>query len=301
MNAVDRIDSIHRHQAVLFADLGESTRLYEQLGDQRAHELATACLRQLEAIVGEHTGTLVKHIGDEVMCTFPSPDLAVEAACAMQRSVAEPQGPQHLTLHVGLHWGPVLPDHGDVFGDAVNLAARMVGLARAGQILTTGATVDALLPETREQTRWIDHRAVKGKREPIEVFEVVWQEVGLTSVVTAAPTTLGPELVLRSESAEVRGDHRKSSITLGRAPANDIVLEGNEVSRFHARIEQRGEKWVLCDRSTNGTVVEPEREARVRVHREELLLPRAGRLGAYQEEPDDAPLPVRFELIPEAK
>lgn len=299
MNDRGRTDKIYLEQAVLFADLGESTRLYERLGDARAHEVAAGCLRELEEVVKQFGGHIVKHIGDEVMCTFPQPDAAVEAACEMQGSVAGPAAQQDLTIHVGLHWGRVLPDRGDVFGDAVNLAARMVSLARPGQILTTRATVDALSAEIRGKTRWVDRRTVKGKRDEIDVYEVVWQEVGLTAVISVATRSRGPALRVTTPDAELRGGDRKQSITIGRAEANDVVIEGSQVSRWHARIEQRGEKWVLCDLSTNGTLIEPDGGERVLVHREELLLPRTGRLGVGPAEFAEEVLPVRFEVIPE--
>ena len=293
-----RTDSIHLEQAVLFADLGESTRLYERLGDERAHEVATECLGRLEEVVARYGGQIVKHIGDEVMCTFRDADAAVEAACDMQRSVTGPALEPDLTIHVGLHWGPVLADRGDVFGDAVNLAARMVSLARPGQILTTGSTVEALSAESRERTRWVDRRAVKGKRDEIDVYEVVWMQAGITTLISIPKASQSPTLRVTAPFAEIDGNDDKTTITIGRVGANDVVLAGNQVSRWHARIERRGTKWVLCDRSTNGTLIEPDDGERVLVHQEELLLPRAGRLGVGNAElAEGESLPVRFELI----
>lgn len=286
----------HVEQAILFADLGDSTRLYERLGDERAHELASDCLRRLDDVVQRFAGEIVKHIGDEVMCTFPDPHAALEAACEMQRSVTGPAAEPDLTIHVGLHWGPVLADAGDVFGDAVNLAARMVSLARPGQILTTGDTVQALSGEDRQRTRWVDRRQVKGKHEEIEVHEVIWQDAGMTTVVPILGRSGSPSLRVSSWNTEVLGDDNRRSITIGRADANDLVLEGERVSRQHARLDRRGGKWVLSDRSTNGTVVRPEGGDPVLVHREELLLPAAGSLGVGPI--CDEVLPVRFEVLP---
>jgi class 3 adenylate cyclase len=285
-------------QAVLFADLGESTRLYEQLGDARAHDLATGCLQRLAEVVERFGGRIVKHIGDEVMCTFPEAEAAVEAARDMQRTVTGPARSQELTIHVGLHWGPVLPDRDDVFGDAVNVAARMVALARPGQILTTGAMVDALEPASRAGTRWVDRRSIKGKREELDIYEVIWQETGLTAVISVASSAPGPDLLVKTSDVELRGGDRLPAITIGRAQANDVVIEGTQVSRWHARLERRGDKWVLCDVSTNGTLLEPDGGERVLVHREELVLPRSGRLGAGPEALSAAALPVRFEVVP---
>ena len=95
-----------------------------------------------------HGGTLVTIIGDEVYCTFPTADAAMEAACGMQEAItgSPAVNGRRLAIHVGLHFGPVLIDAGkDPTGDAVNVANRMVTMAKAGQILMTGATVGAHL------------------------------------------------------------------------------------------------------------------------------------------------------------
>src|SRR5574340_1272720 len=134
-----------KNMAVLFADISDSTSLYQGLGDAAAHNIIDACLSEITGVLPRYDGQLIKTIGDEVMCVFPSADLSVLAASEMQSLVASAKpGNQPLMLHVGLHYGSVLVEDGDVFGDTVNAAAYLTAVATAGQILTTEATESCL-------------------------------------------------------------------------------------------------------------------------------------------------------------
>jgi len=286
--------------AVLFADLGDSTRLYERLGDVRAHEIAAGCLERLEEVVAEHGGRIIKHIGDEVMCVFATADVAVSAARDMQERVTTPVQEQELTIHIGLHYGPVLVDRGDVFGDAVNLAARMVALARPRQILTTGATVALLAPELKASTRLIERRHVKGKEGDVDVYELVWEHSDDRTAFKGPTTPVSGLAELRlsvGQTVLVAGDD-KPAVTIGRDLSNDLVVPDIVASRHHAKIERRIDKWVFIDHSSNGTVVATDDGNAVLVHNEQILLPSAGWLGIGNPTPGSNATPVRFELLP---
>ncbi|MGO7486298.1 adenylate/guanylate cyclase domain-containing protein [Rhizobium ruizarguesonis] len=132
----------------LFTDLRGSTALYERVGDLAAFDLVRAHFRILNEIVATEAGAVVKTIGDAVMATFPSPDRAVAAALrmrdAMLRLNAE-RGSEDLLLKIGIHEGPCLAvsmnDRQDYFGQTVNIASRVQGLAEPQVILTTEAIV----------------------------------------------------------------------------------------------------------------------------------------------------------------
>lgn len=165
--------------AVLFADISRSTLLYETLGDLAAQKAVANCLRLLADLAAAHGGAVIKTIGDAVMCTFPRADLAVMAAKAMQLALAESPVIQHPRItgppiHIGIHLGPVLRRDEDVFGDAVNVAAHLLGLAKAHQILATGQTVQVLDAEAQVMTRCLGRTTVKGKREEYDLYEVIW-------------------------------------------------------------------------------------------------------------------------------
>jgi adenylate cyclase len=278
--------------AILFADVGGSTQLYDTLGDVRAHEITRRCLEQVIGVVRNHGGSVIKTIGDEVMSTFPSADQAAEASCAIQLSMAEAgeAGAERIGLHVGFHYGPVLPEGEDIFGDTVNVAARMVSLAKSGQIITTLETVQAMNPELRARTRQIDHRPVKGKREELDICEVIWETADLTQLTEVPEEARIGRLALSFGSLNLVLSPASPSCSIGRDSDNDIVLDDARASRHHARIELRQGKFVLYDTSTNGTLVRSEQGQPVFLRREELILPEAGTLNV-------GPAPALAELI----
>ena len=133
----------------LFTDLKGSTELYERVGDLAAFDLVRAHFRLLHEIVASEAGAVVKTIGDAVMATFPTPERAVAAALrmreAMQTLNRERQG-EVLLLKIGIHEGPclavMLNDRQDYFGQTVNIAARVQGLAVSRSIFATGPVVE---------------------------------------------------------------------------------------------------------------------------------------------------------------
>ncbi len=272
------------HLAILFADISGSTRLYELLGDSDARLRIADCLRRLEEVVVEHGGKVVKTIGDEVMCTFPEVEAAVIAACGMQEMFSdggiEETGDGSevaLSIRIGLHAGPTLVESTDVFGDAVNVAARMVAQAKVGQIITTRVVIDQLPSLLRGNTRLIDHAPVKGKKDTFELFEVMWQQDDVTRMspdIVVRPARRA-QLTLRHGDSTLVVDDQRPQVVLGRSKAADLTVVEALASRLHARIEYRRGKFFLVDQSTNGTYVRNEADDAF-LRREEALLSGCG-------------------------
>jgi class 3 adenylate cyclase len=127
---------------VLFTDLKGSTEMYERIGDFRAYGLVREHFAVLRDIIASRGGSLVKTIGDAVMASFAEPTPALEAATAMTREVRRVgREGADLQLKVGLHSGPCiaveLNERLDYFGQTVNLAARVQGVAQASEIAIT--------------------------------------------------------------------------------------------------------------------------------------------------------------------
>ena len=162
--------------SVLFADISGSTKLYDTLGDTQAKKLVDECIGIMRDIVARYKGRVIKTIGDEVMCVLPDADSGHLAAADMQLKISSLQivGNVRRAIRVGFHCGPVIEESGDVFGDTVNMAARMAGLAKGMQIITTRATVDKLSAPLRSSTRGIAALSVKGKGDDVDVCEVIW-------------------------------------------------------------------------------------------------------------------------------
>jgi class 3 adenylate cyclase len=131
-----------KSMTVLFTDLKGSTELYERIGDFRAWGLVREHFRVLRDIIAARGGCMVKTIGDAVMASFAEPTPALEAATAMTREVRRVgREGTDLQLKVGLHTGPCiaveLNERLDYFGQTVNLAARVQGVASADEIAIT--------------------------------------------------------------------------------------------------------------------------------------------------------------------
>src|SRR5688572_24983621 len=272
----------HGEVAVLFADIAGSTKLYDALGDTDAKLMIDEALIALQAITKRHHGRVIKTIGDEVMCVFPGAERGFLAAMDMQtlvNALAVTKGVKRM-IRVGFHAGAVIEAEGDVFGDTVNVAARMAGLAKGMQIMTTRATVDALPAALRGSTRQIATLAVKGKADELVVCEVLWQEGDDLTMAAGSLQIAEPkvELVLRHGGREVvlSGDH--PTVMAGRDSACDIVISDPKASRQHARIEKRRDKFFITDQSSNGTFITFSGEGEVALRREEAMLRRSGRI-----------------------
>lgn len=267
--------------AVLFADVSDSTRLYESLGDAIAFDTVKGVLALLAGITEALLGRVVKTMGDGVMCVFPTADSAAAAASDMQSAVAglpPIEGDRKLTIRIGYHFGHVLQVGEDVYGDSVNVAARVAGLAFAGQILTTGETESRLHGVVRNSMRRLDTLPVKGKAAGIDVYEQLWQDDLGSATIARGALPVAPPI-----RRQIRLVHHGRELALGtvlefgREPAEGLVtVLGPMISRRHAKIERRGNKFVLTDRSSNGTFVTLGNSPEILLRREELTLHGAG-------------------------
>ncbi len=279
-----------RPLTILFADVSGSTRLFESRGDVEARRLIASVLDALSIICRQYGGKVIKTIGDEVMCTLPTPLDGLLAACDMQRKLSRDVNfiKDNLAVRIGLHHGNALEENDDVFGDAVNVAARMTSLAKREQIVTTASTVAAAtgrLPETRSLGR----ARVSGKLLPIEIVDVVWQEdtSGMTMVQSAirlgdANAPVGARLTLRHRGKLVELTETSEPFMMGREAGNHLVVEADWVSRTHAQIEFRRGHFMIADRSTNATYVCIGQDPELRVHRDEIHLRQAGSISMGQ-------------------
>jgi adenylate cyclase len=287
---------------VLFADISGSTSLYEVLGDLPAQKLIGECLDILSGIAVKHQGTVIKNIGDEIMCVFPAADPAVEAAkmmhLAMQQQFAfTPQGVKKLSIHVGLHLGQVVHKGKDVFGDAVNVAARLASVAKARQILTTEHVVKSLKNQTATMTRHIDATNIRGKQEALHIYEVVWDGQGLTVAVQNFQIAREPESLLKLTYKDqgIQVSKSKPNISIGRGSDNDLVVNDAFTSRIHALVYYKNGKYIISDKSTNGTYIIVAGKS-LYLHMDEHPLQMNGVISLGRPLESDSPDIVHFEL-----
>ena len=290
-------------RAVLFVDVTDSTKIYESLGDTVALALINGLFARLDKIVARFSGTVVKTLGDGMVCVFVEPDDAFRAACEMQTSVhAGTQGTRNrLQVKVSFTYGPVILSKGDVFGDTVNVCARLVTLANPEQILTSAQTVEALTPGLRARCRTLFPTRIKGKAEEIAVCDVTWRydpavtESNLTRADLARATQQSLKLIYRGNIFIV--NRSRPVVQMGRDDSNDIVIVSLFASRIHARVQARDDHFVLTDLSSNGTfLLVDEHSSEVLLRREEAVLGGRGWIGLGKNATKHGDHSVRFTL-----
>jgi len=256
-------------RTVLFADLRGSTSMYETLGNTDATAVVTRSVSVLARIVGARGGTVIKTLGDGLMAVFERPSAAVAAADDMHDSMARIGSPGEahgeppavpLRLQVGLAHGEVVEMQGDVFGDAVNIAARLLDHAGDNETLATASVVDCLGEWEQARFRSLDRMQLRGRAEPVHVH---LQEAVRRFGDTAA-TAYGDMLAPVAEPEAIRliwvdvnriFAGNTLPVVLGRSPQATYIIDDNRVSRSHARIDWHGGTFQLVDLSYNGTYV----------------------------------------------
>lgn len=167
----------------LFTDLKGSTELYERVGDLVAYDMVRAHFRVLHEVVAAEAGAVVKTIGDAVMATFPTPDRAVAAALKMRdamRRLNEERQHEDLLVKIGIHEGSCLAvtlnDRLDYFGQTVNIAARVQGLAVSRSIFATESVVanslSARLLSAKGLTPLPQQAMLRGIADELTVYEI---------------------------------------------------------------------------------------------------------------------------------
>jgi len=167
----------------LFTDLKGSTELYERVGDLVAFDLVREHFRTLNDIVASEDGAVVKTIGDAVMATFLTPDHALAAALKMReamRRLNETHGREDLLLKIGIHEGPCLAvnlnERQDYFGQTVNIASRVQGLAMSQSILATAPVVQnprsASVLGSNGHKPVAQSRALRGISSEVAIYEI---------------------------------------------------------------------------------------------------------------------------------
>ena len=292
--------------AILFADVVGSTQLYDKFGDSKASETVAHCLEVMKDATHQFDGTVIKTIGDEVMCTFQSADDAMSAATQMHARITADQeeGSEEeripVSIRIGCHFGPVVQEQNDIFGAAVHTANRMTSQAKAKQIVISGATVDQMGPDWSAQTRQIDIATVRGRIDEVALYELLWQPDEATSMVPTiewqSKTTNAKKLVLSFRETTVEVTDEKKNVNMGRADDNDLVVKGNLISRIHARVEKRRGKFMLIDQSTNGTFLQSDEGAETFIRRDSTELVGEGVIGLGRVAKPGTPLAIHYVL-----
>ena len=162
-------------RAIMFTDIEGSTDISTSHGDEAAVDLVRRHNEIVRDALHQNRGNEVKHTGDGLFASFVSVTKAVEATIAIQqRSAAASHAGPKLAIKIGLSAGEPVADSRDLFGAAVNLAARICAHARGGQTLVAGTVRDLAIGK---DIRFVNQGSIglKGFPDPVPLFEVDWQ------------------------------------------------------------------------------------------------------------------------------
>ena len=270
----------NRKTTVMFASFIGTSSVVEAAGDDAAQNAITRCFERIGGAATSCGGRLIKTMHDKSMILVATPDGAADAAVAIHTAVSEfpAVSAVKLGLGIGFHYGPVIQKETDVFGDTVNLAARLGEQAAKGQIITTLETGELFSPIYRPWMRKLGTVDVKGRSDQVEICELVWRADDSATLVAKRRTTSDGvlKLKLKYRGGETVRRREKDAVVIGREHDCGLVVDDDQVSRHHCTIERRGDKFVLTDTSSNGTYVTIQGEAEVLLQREELTLSKRG-------------------------
>ncbi len=182
-------DHVQQEMTVLFSDIRSFTSLSETMTPKQNFDFINAFLRRVGPVIRDHGGVIDKYMGDAVMALFPGTvENAVHAAISMQQRVAaynverQAKGYIPIAIGVGLHWGNLILGtvgedermNSTVISDAVNLASRLEGVTKnyGASIVVSEAIVGRLPPSASFDLRFLDKIQVKGKKEPVVIYEI---------------------------------------------------------------------------------------------------------------------------------
>lgn len=284
--------------AILFADIAGSTRLYETMGDVEAHRRVAESLAFMAEAVAMHSGKVLRTVGDSTLASFNDCNKALQAASSMQ--LLHKQTP--LSVRVGFHYGPVIPDKGDVYGNAVNIAARVASFAKPDEITATQTSIAQLSSEHQQRANLLDKIQVKGIAEPLGVFRIMWEADSALHTRVARPS-LNPvsvneqtSLVLSDATNHYQLNKQSGVLTIGRDEQCVVTVDGDRVSRQHAQLDWSAGQIQVSDSSTNGTFIQRKGEAPLFVRRETVVLQGEGVIGLGCLPDEDASHALRYRI-----
>ncbi|HUQ76492.1 MAG TPA: adenylate/guanylate cyclase domain-containing protein, partial [Burkholderiales bacterium] len=246
-------EALERETTVLFADILGGADLIAKGGDATAVGALAACLEHIRKAAEGCGGRVVNRAADKLMVLVAAPDAAADAAAAMHTAMDTfPQpGDTRLALGIGFHHGPVIQKDNEVFGDTVNLAAKLVEQAASGQIITTRETASHLSPLYRAWMRKLYSIDIKGRSGQVALCELVWRADDNATLFANKRTTrvATTVLTLTYRNTKIVRRRDRDSVTMGRDEHCGIQVHDEEASRLHCTIERRQDKWFLIDHS----------------------------------------------------
>lgn len=261
---LDRRLARHKQEfAVMFADIAGSTSFFERRGDLSGIAMVQELVDRARRAVEPLGGQVVKSIGDAVLVRFQEAEPAVRGAVSLQQGFAEWNRARaeadRMRLRVGVSWGSGFVKGEDVFGDVVNLAARLEQVAQPGQIVVSAALHLAARQVAGVTLRRLPDAQLKGKAAPQELYEVVWPGA---EAAAAGPTRSYSLMVLEEKEGGVHPLTAAETV-LGRQEGEIRFPDDKLLSSPHARFHLEADGLRVEDLSSGGVFLRLREPAQV--------------------------------------
>ena len=257
-----------RNLAVLLADLTGSTTLYETLGNETAAGIVAQCRDDMRLLAETESGEFIHFRGDDVLCVFENAASALRAA----RHIVRRGGPGSPGVHAGLAWGEIIMGRNEVFGDAVNLAARLSATSNPGEVLMSHTFVEKLPEKSRINVRPMDRVSLKGKAELVEIYGAQGIEIETMMTTVPSPGPASSTHLRLSIAGENRDLTEGEEVSIGRDDGCQMVISEPHVSRQHAAVSVRGGLVEFIDQSSTGSFLRFGEAETIYVRRKHVVL-----------------------------
>ncbi|WP_299691672.1 adenylate/guanylate cyclase domain-containing protein [uncultured Tateyamaria sp.] len=249
-------------RAILMADVSGSTPLYQRHGDAEASRLVFECVEGMQRIATARGGDFVRSKGDDVLCLFENADQAIGAA----KEILDQGANGAVSVHAGLHWGTVLYRGNELFGNAINVTARLSSQAKENEVLISKTLVRHVSSDEAFDLRSMGEITLRGTDVPTEIFallaETGTEEDSVTKMI-AAPTMFNMQQATKVANTALHLSYEGWSQTvaeggevkIGRSPQCDLVMRQAWVSRVHGAVSVRGGIVEFKDSSSAGSSV----------------------------------------------
>ncbi|MEM8577835.1 MAG: adenylate/guanylate cyclase domain-containing protein [Pseudomonadota bacterium] len=251
-------------RAILLADVSGSTTLYRTHGDEAASLLVHDCVAAMQVIAHRHGGEFVRSKGDDVLCLFEDANRAIAAA----RDIIALGARGEVSLHAGLHWGLVVYRGSELFGDAVNIAARLSSQAKDNELMVSRTCLDRAKLTDASDMRAMGDVTFRGIGMPIGTYALL-AETELDEAAGEATQFGGQPTMFNAQWAEqtARTSLRLTwdggatevmdggQVRIGRSAQCELQMPQAWVSRVHSAISVRGGIVEYQDSSSAGTTL----------------------------------------------
>jgi hypothetical protein len=290
--------------SIAFIKLDRTQKPLQNLDEKTELRCLMDSLQIVKEEVLAQQGTMIKTTGgDTTMCSFSDAVSAVKAMDLAQerlsRHVPDSGTANHekILASIGISHGNVIIEHSDVYGQVVNIAARVVAVAKTGQILLDASIFDSLPAEIKIKTRFVDRFPAKGISKPLDIYEFIWEGEEVITHSRDTPVSYDDghnRCRLKYRNHFLVLDAENSSVVLGRGSEADLVVNDDNASRIHLKIQYRNGKYVVTDESRNGTWIESAQGLFLLRRKETFILHGKGRISLGQL-PNEAKETVQFE------